>query len=325
MSGDTPSPPDPYAVSAAQTQSNVATAQEQAKLGMTSQTTPYGSIQYVVDATSPSGYRAVTTLSPEMQALTGQGQSVEAAALGNVGNTISQPFDLSAAAGSNISDMQRTFLDPQWQQQQSQLETQMANQGIQPGSQAYQLAMTQFNNQKDNAYNSMYLNAYQTANQDALTQRNIPLTDYQTLSGVANEQSPQLQTTPSPGVAATDVSGNVNSAYQQQVAQSNAAMGGLFGLGSAALGGWAQSGGLGTAATALMAMSDVRSKTDIVKIGEDPRGWNVYQFRYKGAEKTPDTWQVGYMAQEVEKHRPDAVITSPSTGIKFVDYGRLAA
>lgn len=43
-------------------------------------------------------------------------------------------------------------LDPQWQAQQKQFDQQMVNQGLAPGSQAYETALTNFNNAKNDAY-----------------------------------------------------------------------------------------------------------------------------------------------------------------------------
>jgi hypothetical protein len=62
-------------------------------------------------------------------------------------------------------------------------------------------------------------------------------------------------------------------------------------------------------------LSDVRAKTDIQKVGELDDGQNVYSYRYKG-DPTPE---IGLMAQEVEKVRPEAVSTGPD-GLKRVDY-----
>lgn len=67
-------------------------------------------------------------------------------------------------------------------------------------------------------------------------------------------------------------------------------------------------------------LSDVRAKTDIQKVGELDDGQNVYSYRYKG-DPTPE---IGLIAQEVEKVRPDAVSTGPD-GLKRVDYGAATA
>jgi hypothetical protein len=95
---------------------------------------------------------------------------------------------------------------------------------------------------------------------------------------------------------------------QMKMQQENALMGGLFGLGSAGIYG-ATSGGL--------KFSDRRLKKDIKKIGKTNDGQNLYSYRYKG----DDTPQIGLMAQEVEKKKPDAVVTTPS-GYKAVDYDK---
>jgi len=61
--------------------------------------------------------------------------------------------------------------------------------------------------------------------------------------------------------------------------------------------------------------SDERLKTDIERIGETYDGQKIIKFRYKG-EKGPK--QIGLVAQDVEKHHPEAV--GESHGYKTVDY-----
>lgn len=332
MGKDAPKAPDPYKVSAAQTKSNIETAKEQAKLGMTGQETPFGTVDYVADPTSPSGYRAVSKLSDAQQGLLDQSTALESqlgtikgGQLDRVSAALSQPFDLDAARGKQISDIQQTFLDPQWDQRATALETSLLNRGIRPGSEAYDNAMRQFNNQRSSSYDQMFLDAFNTANNAAVQQHQMPLTDLNMLGGgsMAQPQSPQANI-PTPGVAPTDVSGNVNSAYNAQVSQANNQMSGLYGLGSAALGGWASKGfpGLSTAIAALPLISDPRLKQDVLRIGTDPRGWGVYVFRYLDGVDDGD-WRVGYMADEIERVRPDAVMRHP-LGFKMVDYGALS-
>lgn len=335
MGKDAPEAPDPYAVAQAQSKSNKETAQEQARLAMTGQVNPFGSISYVRDPSSPSGYRQVTELSPEQQALLQQSQDLTAQyggntaqqfglvsdALNRAGTSLSQPFDLNAARGTEISDMQKTFLDPQWDQRSEALRTQLLNRGIRDGSQEYDTAMRQFGQQRDDAYSKMYLDAYQLGNNTALTQRNLPLSDLQALWGgqqpTPNPTAPSAPT-PTPGVAATDVAGPVMQGYQTAMNSYNNNMGGLFGLGSAALGGWAKSGFAGAGAL----FSDRRLKTEVTKLGDDPRGWGVYRYQYNMPSGEMAGWHIGYMADEVEKIRPDAVHLD-STGFKKVDYAKL--
>lgn len=308
-----PKPPDPAKVAAAQTKSNIETAQEQARLGMTGQTSDFGSLSYVADPNSPSGYRAVSTLSPEDQALLAQQRDIRAnvggvtnTSLNNVNAAIAQPFDLSAARGTEISDIQKTFLDPQWDNQQKQLENHLLNQGIRPGSDAYINAMRQFQQQRDDAYNKMFLDAFSTANQAALTQRNLPLTDYATLAGtlqpVTGEPAPI--NTPSPGVATTPVGQYIYDSYNAQANQAAQNNAGLYGL-------------IGTVGSAII--SDRRMKKDILPVGMHPNGLTIYAFRYRNGD---DAMHLGFIAQEVANVRPDAVSMRPD-GVLMVDYGRL--
>lgn len=293
------------------------------------------STQYVTDPSSPSGYRAVTHLSPEQQALLGQSQDIQGLygdiagqQLGRVGDVMATPWDMSAARGTEISDMQRTFLDPVWQGREEALKTDLMNRGIREGSDQWADATRDFESGRSSAYDRMFLDAYTKGNEAALTERNQPMAELAALRGGYMPQTPgtpQVQT-PSPGVSPTDVSGLVQNNYNQEMQQYNAGMGGLFGLGSAALGGWAKAGFPGaSAAIGMLPFSDRRVKTDIRKIADDPRGWGVYLFRYIVDKlKGPAPWQLGYMADEVARVRPDAVMIMPGYGTRMVDYGALA-
>lgn len=68
---------------------------------------------------------------------------------------------------------------------------------------------------------------------------------------------------------------------------------------------------------AMMMMSDRRLKEDITQIGEAFDGTPIYRYRLKGSPQ----WQIGFMADEVEAHAPDAVATNEH-GFKMVDYKR---
>jgi hypothetical protein len=63
-------------------------------------------------------------------------------------------------------------------------------------------------------------------------------------------------------------------------------------------------------------LSDVRAKENVKPVGKLDDGQKVYAYNYKG-DPTPE---IGLLAQEVEKVRPDAVATGPD-GYKRVDYG----
>jgi Chaperone of endosialidase len=95
---------------------------------------------------------------------------------------------------------------------------------------------------------------------------------------------------------------------------------GLAGLGT---GGGATLGGtaISSIASALpLMLSDRRMKTDVKSVGRLNNGFTIYSFRYK---HDPSRTQIGLMAQDVEKTRPDAVVGI--LGTKFVDYAKAAA
>lgn len=76
-------------------------------------------------------------------------------------------------------------------------------------------------------------------------------------------------------------------------------------------------GGLSTAGgLAGSFMSDERTKENIEEVGKLHDGQPVYRFNFKGPDKRK---QIGLMAQDVEKRRPEAV--REHGGVKFVDYG----
>lgn len=323
---DAPPPPDPAAVAAAQQKLNIATAQanakankeiaaEQARLAMTGQTSDLGSLQYIKDPNSPSGYRAVTTLAPESQALLAQQRDIQAnlgdvsnTSLNNVSRAISGgPFDLTAARGREISDIQQTFLDPEWNQQKDALENQLINQGVRRGSKQYENAMRQYSQQRDDAYNKMFLDAFTTANNAALTERNLPLQDYATLIGTMRPVS-SLPTpnTPTPGIQGVNIQSPdlMGATYQSYNAAAQQAANQNSGL-------WNLAGTLGQAA--IMA-SDRRVKEDIRLVGSAENGLNLYEFRYVGKSGT----HRGFMADEVRQRNPDAVVSI--NGVDHVDY-----
>jgi hypothetical protein len=71
-------------------------------------------------------------------------------------------------------------------------------------------------------------------------------------------------------------------------------------------------------ASAIMALSDRRLKTDVERIGERPDGLGVYAFRYLWSPVR----HIGVMAQEVLDVKPEAVVHLPG-GYMAVNYGAL--
>jgi hypothetical protein len=314
---DSPEAPDPYATAAAQSQSNKETAITQQKLNMTDQITPYGNLTYTQTGTYEDGtpkFQANTTLSPELQKLVGgnianaQGMSdTQGKLLGNVSDRLSQPLNLGwSETEARLNQLGRNTIDPQYEQQGAQLEQKLRNQGVTQGSEAYNNAMRSFGDQKAAAYNNLYLTGHNTATNDLMSEYNQPLNSLNALRSGTQVSQPGINQaqTPQTGVQGTNIAGLIQDNYKTQAAQSQAQMGGLFGLG-------------GTALSALAMMCDRRLKTNIQRLGTGKHGLPTYTFNYIWGGPQ----HLGHMADEVEKVAPQAVFEVG--GFKAVDYSRI--
>jgi len=76
----------------------------------------------------------------------------------------------SQTAGNAAYAQATSRLDPQWQHQQQDLETKLANQGISQNSDAYTRAMQDFQNEKNDAYNQANYSAIQAGVNQGQTQ-----------------------------------------------------------------------------------------------------------------------------------------------------------
>jgi hypothetical protein len=242
---------------------------------------------------------------------------------------IDKPFDTSKlpSTGFNPSQtyqeayMQR--LAPQLQQGREQLQQQLANKGIDIGSEAYDRAMMQ-QAQRENdllaAATTQGFGVGQQARQSALQEqaylRNEPLNTLSAVRTGAQVQGPQfVNSAQQATTAGPDILGAAQMGYNAQMGDFNAKQAaqanlnqGLFSLGGAAL------------------MSDIRAKENIKAIGVMDNGLTLYSFEYKDEVKSHplagDGVHVGVMAQEVEQVFPYAVKTLDD-GYKVVDYGLL--
>lgn len=257
-----PSPPDPKDTSAAQTGTNVSTAIANAFLENTNTNTPDGSSTFDQSGsytwTDPYTNKSYTvprftetsTLSPQNQAIYDQNQAAKLN-LAETGNQqsaflkdyLSQPVDLSSG---NVEKYINSHFADDFNKQQGQLQDtllgKLANQGIGAGSDAYTKALADFNKSRNDAYDNLYGNQYQNAVQDIIAQRNQPINEITALLSGSQVQSPQLQGANIQGIPTTDNAGLINTnyqqklaAWQQQVAQQNGILGGLFGLGAAGI------------------------------------------------------------------------------------------
>lgn len=357
--GGAPKAPDPWTVANATTQTNNQTAAFNKALNLNNYSNPFGS-QWTdmvgIDGSGAPIYNTRISASQPLQSLIGSTMGAASGAQGQVSNALfglgglntqlsglAGSIDPNAAqqAGQRGQDAayaaQTQYLDPRFSQGQTSLESQLANQGLTPGSQAYDNAMKNFNLSKNQAYSD-------AANQSILTGQQIGTqmlqnqlatvgqkanllgqqgTNYSQMASLAQLPFSQLATLAGlvPGNTGTGQSAsspaNIAQAFQNQyagqmnqyntnTASANSTMGGLFGLGGAGL--------------MALALSDPRAKTDVEAIGRVAPGITFYRFRYH--VDPPGTVRQGVMADEVKRMRPDAVVRHPS-GLDLVDYDRV--
>jgi hypothetical protein len=248
-----PAAPDPVKTAAAQATANKETAVAQYGLNATNQNTPQGKLNYNQIGTWADGtprFEATQSLNPGEQ----QVYDTNLATRQNVGNIgrdqsarigelLGTPFKIGDATDSKIAQIQRGFFDPEWDKRGAALETDLINRGIRPGSEQYRNMRGDFSDQRSRAYNQSYLDSYGKAQQAALTERNQPINEITALmSGSQVSQPGFISNTPTPGIAPTDFLGaqqqslnQQNVGYNAKVAQNQALMSGLFGLGGAAV------------------------------------------------------------------------------------------
>jgi hypothetical protein len=252
-----PAPPDPRDTSAAQTGTNIGTAVANSNLQLIDQNTPYGNLFYeqsdTYSYTDPytgevyeiPRYTATTTLNDQQQATLDENQAAQFN-LGALANERSDflrdylPTTESAtdSIDSKLYELGSKRLDPRFEREQQQLSTRLANQGITPGSEAYNREMELLGQSKNDAYNQLLLQG----RGQAAAEVNMPINQITGLLSGSQVQNPNVSVATPQGAATTDVAGLINQNYNQQqqnyqsqLAQKNSLLGGLFGLGSSAI------------------------------------------------------------------------------------------
>lgn len=314
-----PEAPDPYATAQAQAQFNQQTAEYQQSLNMVNQQGPWGSTNYAQTGTSANGapqYTQTTTYNPAQQQIfdtTTKAQqnlaNIASQQSSNVQTALSDPFSFSNDDAQNWAyDLGSQRILPQQKQDQSALRNQLINSGLSPGTDAYNRAMTRLGQTQGDQLNQLALQGRGQAFNEAVATRNQPLNELTALLSGSQVAAPNTGTsaTPQTSVGGVDYSGLVSNNYQAQLANSQSALGGLFGL----------AGSLGGAAIKAGAFSDVRVKENISRVGTLDNGLPVYAYNYVWGGPT----HIGVMAQDVERVNPEAV--GSVHGIKTVDYGK---
>jgi hypothetical protein len=208
-------------------------------------------------------------------------------------------------------------LNPQFARDEESLRTRLSNSGITAGSDAWNAEMQRFGQTKNDAMNSLLLSGRSQANQELLTERNQPINEISALMSGSQVSNPSFTSTPQTNVGGVDYAGMVannynaqNDQYKAQLAQQNAQMGGMFGLGGTLAGGVMKYG------MNPLAWSDRRLKSDIELVGVTNYGLPLYEYTINGER------QRGVMADEVLKVMPEAVVMQPN-GFYMVNYRML--
>lgn len=334
-SSPAPPPAPDYAGAAQQTaagnKENTIAAQQGS---MVNQYTPYGNLTYGAGPDTAEGnptYNANYDLSPTGQSLLNAGNEsalgvagLQSGAMGRTAQTLDQPFDQSSVqdTADRAYKAYTDRLDPQWDQRAEQNRTQLANQGLTSGGEAYTNQMRDFNNSRNDAYTQANLASIGTMPQSfqlANALRNQPLNELNALRTGSQVTNPTFSAQPgqqvAPGANYSQAAGQQGAwdqgLYNAGVGSANSMNSGLMSLAGAGLGAYGTYAGLA-------AMSDRRLKSNIVRIGAHPLGIGIYEYDIFGHR------DIGVMAQEVMDVQPEAVLMHPS-GYMMVDYGRLNA
>jgi len=284
-----PPAPDYRGAAIEQGAANLESARATARLSNPNTYTPYGTQLVSYEGDIPTIRQTLTpTAQKTLEAQ--QGVQLSLANLGQQGATtasgvLNKPFNFGGPAvqtsldTSGIAKMpvnagttgQQAImarLEPSLAKQRVSTETQLINQGLRPGTEAYNNAIQLLGQQENDARQQAVLQglnldigsnaqgfnqalqggqfantAQQQALAEAIQQRQMPLNEITALMSGSQIQNPQFgayagsNVAPAPIANATAQQGAYNAnAYNQQVAQDNALTSGLFSLGGAALG-----------------------------------------------------------------------------------------
>jgi hypothetical protein len=222
------------------------------------QVTPTGSLTYTQTGVGPNGvptYTATQSLSPAEQALLTQMQGTQGVAGkqanalltgANYGATNPSKVIGDATSGNTqaLLKQETDYLNPQFSTQTNQLDAKLRAQGIYPDSPAYQQQMRDLQLNQNQAVTGFLATAEPQAYQQATSSYLLPGQIAAQEMGLSQPAGVGLTTTPGASMNPADLVGATSSAnsanmakYNADLAQQNAMMSGLFGLGGAAISG----------------------------------------------------------------------------------------
>lgn len=218
---------------------------------------PGGDVQQptVTQTLTPGGQKL---LDQQMRISSSVGDIGEAG-LGRVGESMNRRLSVNSAdeLQNKAEAAYRSRLDPMWNEREAQTETQLVNQGLRPGMEAYDSAKRNFGQSRNDAYSQAILAGFQQrpqALQEEVAIRNQPLSELNALRTGAQPSIPQFQQYQGSPIAPPPLfqgavaqgQGNQN-AYNAAQAGNNSMMSGLFSLGSAGVGAYGALGAAGMA------------------------------------------------------------------------------
>ena len=341
--------PDPVKTAEAQGAANKEAIFESARVNQINQQTPYGNVSFSGEIGQPNRTQTLT-LPDEAQRILEKQRGIAGGLtdfaqefVPRVQESLSTPFstdNLDVPAPEFNQQFRNDFeqslydrINPQLDRQRAALENQLVNQGLVRGSEAFDESIDEANRAQNDLRLAITGQGQQQLAQDfglqqqsrnqalsdALLNRSQPLNEVAALlqgsPAIATPQLPQTaqyQVAPADYLGAQSLATQVDLANASRRGQSQSGlMGGLAGLGGSLFGGIGQAGG------ASNFFSDRRVKTDIKRVGKTDGGLPVYTFRYK----IGGPGQMGVMAQDVEKVKPEAVVEV--NGIKAVNYAEV--
>jgi len=264
LGGDNPPPAQPASAVAGQQQQYNTNAGVASQAGSnTNQNNAFGSVNYTQTGTGPSGvpiYTANTTLSNPQQTILSALQSGAGSLLTNANYGSTDPATTVGNSTSGLTkdllNTETSYLQPFFTGETNELDTKLRNQGLNPSPSAtsdpstwgpYEKAMNQLEQSHGQTVTGYLAQAEPQAYQQSLSNYLLPLTTASTAIGleqpVGGSVTSNLAPTNALNIQPANYTGavaqeeNINEQnYQQQMAQQNALMNGLFKLGTAGVG-----------------------------------------------------------------------------------------
>lgn len=255
----TSAPTPPAETSAAQTSSNVSTAIANAFLQNPTEIGPNGTTrveqtgsqsvfdEFTGQTIDVPTFTRTTELSEPQQAIQQENEaaSLNLASLGNtlsgtLGDQLTGNFTIgNEATEQRLFDLGSQRLTPEFERQEADLRTRLANQGIKAGSSAFDREIDAFNRGKNDSFNQLLLQGRGQATQEQLAEDNQRINQIGALLSGGQVSQPNFLGTNTTPISATDNASIIANAdaVNAQNAQSRGAfgqnvLGGLFGLGA---------------------------------------------------------------------------------------------